>query len=431
VCLLVAAVLGGGAWLSWERRRVGAEADARAALGEAIGLLQQERWPEALSAARRAAAVLAGVGADPGLRRQAEDLRKDLEMAQRLQEAHLARAAAKDGHFDDEAACAAYAEAFRWYGLDADCLDPREAGERIRATPIHRQLVAALDRWAQARRAAEDHGWTWPAAAARAADPDEWRDRLRDAWARLDSKAVDALLASAPPEGWSLFLGLSGGFRLREGAAGERPLSLLRQAQERHPDDFWANHQLAIYLHESRPPRLDEAVRYHTAAVALRPQSPGARLHLGNALRDRGDWDGAIAQYRAALHLKADYAEAHLGVGNVLHDKGLLDEAVAEYREALLLKPDFPDAHSNLSGVLRAKSQLVEAEAEVPRAGWRRPSPSTARRSGSSRTTQRPTTTSGSRLRTRVRWRRPSPSTTRHSGSSRTTPRPTTTSGSR
>src|SRR5205085_540488 len=65
--LLVAAVLGGGTWLSWERRRVGAEAEARAAVGEANRLLEQERWPEALSAARRAAGVLAGVGADPGL----------------------------------------------------------------------------------------------------------------------------------------------------------------------------------------------------------------------------------------------------------------------------------------------------------------------------------------------------------------------------
>jgi Flp pilus assembly protein TadD len=149
--------------------------------------------------------------------------------------------------------------------------------------------------------------------------------------------------------------------RPREGAAGERALTLLRQAQEQHPDDFWANHELALYLHQSRHPRLEEAVRYYTAAVALRPQSPGARVNLGMALYDRGDLDGAIAQARAAIHLKADYAEAHNNLGIALRNKGRLDEVIDEYREALRLKGDFPMAHNNLGNALRAKGRLDEA----------------------------------------------------------------------
>jgi hypothetical protein len=166
--------------------------------------------------------VLARVGADAGLRRQAEELIKDLEMAQRLQEAHLRNAEVKDGHFDSEGASAAYADAFRWYGLHADTLDPRQAAERIRARPIHGQLVAALDRWAMAESGPAGRDWEWAAAAARAADPDEWRDRLREAWRRHDSKAIDELLTSAPTEGWSFFGVLAVGFRPREGAACER-----------------------------------------------------------------------------------------------------------------------------------------------------------------------------------------------------------------
>jgi tetratricopeptide (TPR) repeat protein len=363
--LLVAAVLGGGAWLSWERRRIGAEAEGRAALGEANRLLQQERWPEALSAARRAAGVLAGVGADADLRRQVEELSKDLEMAQRLQEARLQGTAVKDGHFDGEAACAAYAEAFRWYGLEAGSLDPQEAGERIRARPIQRQLVVALDHWAVAERATVGQGWAWLAAVARAADPDEWRDRLRDAWQRLDSKAVDELLTCAPPDGWLLFLGVTPGLRPREeGAANERALSLLRQAQERHPDDFWANHNLAYHLYRSRPPRLEESIRYFMVAVALRPQSPRARLNLGVALEHRGDLDGAITQFREAIQLRADYAEAHASLSNALRKKGCIDEAVAECREALRLKPDDPIAHIILGTALKEKGRLDEAIAE-------------------------------------------------------------------
>jgi serine/threonine protein kinase len=319
--LLVAAVLGAATWASWAQRR----AEALAALGEANRLLGQERWPEALSAARRASGVLAGVGADSGLRRQAEELSKDLEIAQRLQEAHLRETEVKDGHFDGEGACVAYAQAFRDYGLDADTLDPREAGERIRTSLIRRQLVAALDHWAVAGRHAGGQNWAWPAAAVRAADPDEWRNRLRDARDREDTKAVEGLLSSASSEQWSAAAGLALPFRLlSETTARERMVGLLRQAQERHPDDFWTNHQLADELHHSRPPRLEEAVRYYTAAVALRPQSPGARLNLGLALLDRGDLDGAIAQLREAIHLKADYREAHGNLGIALHQTRVL-----------------------------------------------------------------------------------------------------------
>jgi tetratricopeptide (TPR) repeat protein len=359
--LLVAAVLGGGAWLSWVQRR----ADARAALQEANRLLEQERWPEALSAARRAKEVLAGVGADAGLRWQAEELSKDLEMAQRLQEARLQGTAEKDGHFDWEGASAAYAEAFRWYGLDADSLDPREAGERIRARPTHRQLVTALDRWAVDGKAAGRRDGEWAAAAARAADPDEWRDRLRDAGGRSDGQAVAALLASAPGDELSSVISWAlPSLRHKGVTVSERAISLLRQAPERHPDDFWANHQLAQHLRFFRPPRQEEAIRYYTAAVALRPQSPGARNNLGNALRDRGDLDGAITQYRQAIHLKAEYVDAHANLGIALEDKGLLDEAVAEYREAIRLKPGFHNAHHNLGKALGEKGLLDEAIAE-------------------------------------------------------------------
>jgi tetratricopeptide (TPR) repeat protein len=141
-------------------------------------------------------------------------------------------------------------------------------------------------------------------------------------------------------------------------------LSLLRQAQERHPDDFWANHNLAEYLHQSRPPRLEEAIRYSTAAVALRPQSPGARLTLGVVLHEKGDQDGAITQFREAINLNPDSATAHNDLGSTLVAKGLLDEAVAEFREALRLMKDYPHAHHNLGIALKAKGLLDEAIAQ-------------------------------------------------------------------
>jgi tetratricopeptide (TPR) repeat protein len=382
--LLIVALLGGGTARWWAQKRAGAEGEARTALREAAGLQLEERWPEALGAVRRAEGVLAGVGAAPGLRQQVEDLGRDLEMARRLQEARLQLAGQKDGHFHEEAASASYAEAFAWYGLDVDHLDVLEAAERIRSRPIAAQLAVALDDWAWLRLQSGTGGWPRLVAIARAADPDEWRDRLRDALERSDPKALEGLAAAGPSDelrpATAVLLA-----RLSRGTpAADRVVACLRQVRRRHPADFWVNFELGYCLSQLRPPRLGEALHYYTAAVALRPQSPGAHLNLGAALKDNGQLDEAIAEYREALRLMPGYALAYNNLGAALYAKGRLDEAITAYQEALLLKrddaeahdddeaiavyrealhlkPDFAVAHNNLGAALKAKGQLDEA----------------------------------------------------------------------
>jgi tetratricopeptide (TPR) repeat protein len=87
---------------------------------------------------------------------------------------------------------------------------------------------------------------------------------------------------------------------LKEWATAEQ---LLRAGLERKPGDFWLNQELGLLLLDQQPPRPEEAVRYLTAALALRPDSPGAHLNLGIALRRTGDVAGALQHYRAALRI--------------------------------------------------------------------------------------------------------------------------------
>src|SRR5262249_19882298 len=151
-------------------------------------------------------------------------------------------------------------------------------------------------------------------------------------------------------------------------------MALLRRAQQRYPDDFWVNVDLAIALYasvfptgEDRPareeelPALHEAIRFHTAALALRPQSPLVHHNLGVALYANKDPDGAIACYRKALALDPQLGPAHRNLGAALAAKGDLAGAITHFKKALALDPIDALGHYNLGVALREKGDLAGA----------------------------------------------------------------------
>jgi tetratricopeptide (TPR) repeat protein len=298
------------------------------------------------------------------LRQEARELARDMEMMQRLEEALLESTAIRNDTLDTHAAEKAYAEAFAWYGLDVAGFDPSEVGPRMQARPIGVQLAAHLDCFALMRWKLRLERWPDLVAAARIADPDPWRHSLRDQIGHKDADALEELAVAAPPgELHSARVVLLVHLKLEAGAprTSDRVTDLLIQARERHPADFWVNHYLGMLYCESSPPRYDEASRYLTAAVAIRPTSPAARLNLGLSLEQQGLLDQAITEYREAIHLRNDYAMAHFGLGLALKAKGRLDEAIVAFRQAVGLKNDFSKAHANLGIALADKGQLDDA----------------------------------------------------------------------
>ena len=316
--ILALATLGGGGvlWLSWQRaaRLEAADREATASLGEASLLLGRARsapdgqlapWAEATQASRRAEASLARPEVTPELRREIQDLvatvarerdqaearSKDRRMLQRLVAIHTDIAL----DLDYERADRAYATALREYGIDVDRLPPVEAGARIATAPIAADIVDALDQWAFVRRVA--HPWDASkarqlSAVARAADPDPWRCRLRDA---LDLESTDQeraraafeeLATTAPPDALHREILSRLAFALGRLGKNETATALLRRAQRVHPDDFWINYDLARSLMGTGRP--DEAARFFTATVAIRPRSDLALRGLREALRAAG-----------------------------------------------------------------------------------------------------------------------------------------------
>jgi serine/threonine protein kinase/Tfp pilus assembly protein PilF len=359
----VAVLAGAVGWVVHDRtaRQREAERAVKVAMQDAQGLLQQGRWPEALAAARRAEGLAAGGVGLAELQKQMHDLLADLEMVKTLEEIRLIQAAVKYGHFDLAGADAAYGKAFREYGIDLDAPSLEEAGAWLGGRTVRVQLAAALDDWAILRKKARKANWKRLLAVARATDPDKWRNRLRDALERGDEKGLRELAASPPFEALPASTVVLLARVLEAGSSVKAREHLLREAQRLHRADFWINNNLAEVLLELKPPRVEEAVRFYIAALALHPASPGAHVNLGAALMEKGEWDEAIACFQEAVHLKPDFAEAHYDLGTILAQTGKGDEAIACFREAIRLKPDFFEAHNNLGNVLKDKGELDKA----------------------------------------------------------------------
>jgi tetratricopeptide (TPR) repeat protein len=156
----------------------------------------------------------------------------------------------------------------------------------------------------------------------------------------------------------------------------------LRRAQRQHPGDFWLNWYLATILHTQKPPQLEEAIQYYTAAQALRPSTAGVYINLGNALAQHGRLPQAIAAYEKAMELRPGTALVYYNLGNALRAVGRFREAVSAYRDAVRLAPNLAEAHCNLGQVLEFTGDFPQAldalkrghELGSQRNGWQYPS---------------------------------------------------------
>jgi eukaryotic-like serine/threonine-protein kinase len=399
VCLLPALVIATGSigWMMRDRavRMAMTQEKVNVALKDATELQSRSMWPEALEAVKRAEGFLAG-GGSRELADRVRDLRKDLEMVLSLEKIRFPRAfRTGEGRYDDRWATLSYFKAFREYGIDLGSLEPLVAAECIRARSIRLELAMALDNWAslsRARSSGGDAGWKQPLAAspsifpptfpgrggnvgwkqvlavARAADPDEWRNQLRDALEHDRTDALVKLAASEKIRGLPLqtLTLLAAGLKDKE-----KELAVLRQAQRTYPGDHWINFKLAYALMFSEPPlqQLDDAVRFYTAALAIRPRNVPTHFYLAEALRRCGKHDEAIALYRRAADLNSDDYGLNSMVYNNLAwllatcphaELRNASQAVELATEAVGLAPEYP-LFWNTLGVAQYRAGNIEA----------------------------------------------------------------------
>ena len=273
-------------------------------LGEVEQLEAEQKWPEALAAARRAEALVAGSGGDVALEGQVQRVLADLNLVQRLEEIRLERVAEMESKIRGWAD-RAYAAAFRDAGMDVDQLTEEEAVKRLGSrTHMAVALAAALDDWAFRRHANQNtDGADMLRAVALRIDPHPWRQQVRQALARQDGKTLERLAASPdvlgqPPA--TLFQ-LGRAFRTLD--LKDQGIALLRQAQRLHAGDFHINFELARLLATMGPDHQDDALAFYRTAAALRPHSAAVWARVGSVLSAKGAPDEACACLRGPSNL--------------------------------------------------------------------------------------------------------------------------------
>jgi serine/threonine protein kinase/Flp pilus assembly protein TadD len=370
--LFLAMLTAGGGWVLRDRaaRQAKVANDLELALDQAELFPGQGKRAAAMAAIERADLLVEETAVDPvrserlaAVKKRLADETRDQEFLDDFGDIRLraqSQFTIETNLFNPAAAFPEFRGALNRFEIRVGVMKPSEVADYVRGRPeeVRRNVLAALDeclRWAP-----KDDGplGTWLLAALAAADDDAWRVQARKAvaakdWRALEQLARDADVAKQPPN-MLLFVAGSLPPPMRD-----TRLELLRRVQRANPADLWANYTLGNALVDKRQPA--EAIRYFTAAVALRPKNPALFLNRGEALRLAGEADAAIGDFRQGLALNPQLIRLRIGLAAALQDKRQLDEALAECREVIRLDKSLPDAHNLLGAILLDKGKLDES----------------------------------------------------------------------
>jgi tetratricopeptide (TPR) repeat protein len=297
--------------------------------------------PDAMAAARRAEGLLAAAG-EAGLGQEVAERVREIEFVGRLEKIRAPENTAQERISSRARADGRYAQAFRDLDIDVDALDADEAARRIEERPaLKSYLVAALDDWAGPRRQArldDPQAVRRLLDVARRVDPDEWRDRMRDAAGRGDLTALEGLAAGADVRSQTTSALLALAEQLMHGGRRKAAVDLLRKAQWEHPEDFWLHFYRGLWQgQDSDPGEIEEGTRSYAVAVALRPRNVEAWSGYTVMLEKQGRVEEAAAGSRRAVELEPNSCSAWMARAGALTMSGDLDGASQARRRAIEL----------------------------------------------------------------------------------------------
>ncbi len=264
-----------------------------------------------------------------------------------------------------------YFDEFKEFGIDIDNADPKQTGQELAEYPARGEIAGGLFDWA--RKRLQIDGLDASAARrlieiANSTDQDELRTRIRNSLGKdgehdlkfLVEMANDVNIADKQSAETLIMLSQ----RLIFAKKWETSRELLLRSWRKHPNDFWTNFDLgseSFNLPKNDPVRLEERVRFLTAAVALRPTSARLHMNLGmvQSLHKR-DAD-AIHSFEDSVRLDPSNAKAHYNLGDLYRNEGRLVDSVNALNNAITIRPDYFQAYASLGMTLEQKQDIEGA----------------------------------------------------------------------
>jgi eukaryotic-like serine/threonine-protein kinase len=364
--ILALVILGGSgaAWLFQQRHarlagvettlaRIQAVRDQAAADGADLA-----RWREALAAADQALGSIGDLAASaPGRRLTALRARitEDQKQGERdrllIDELNKIRTSVAKISIDP---CTAdvdtrFAQAFKSYDMDLETTPVEGAIAQLKARPegFVREVVGSLDHWLIFRRHLIQDGPEKERQRLRlqrllelvkCLDTDPERNRLRAMLEESDLKSHRPALTTMAGQPKFIEFGPSTALLLARNlmAAGDEKgaVEALQAAVVRYPGDTYINFELATWLSNAQPPQPDEAIRYYTAARALRPETG---WDLARILEERGRTDEAEGLLRDLSRTDPDYLLNVFSLWELLRKHHQVNEALT-VREQMLIQ---------------------------------------------------------------------------------------------
>ncbi len=105
----------------------------------------------------------------------------------------------------------------------------------------------------------------------------------------------------------------------------------------------------------------EEAMRFYTKAVQMKPDYKQALYNLANLYRDAGNYKIAMALYGRLVHFHPKFVQGYLNMGIIFNAIGDQQRARQFYLKVIGLDPDNGDAYFNLGYLSESQGELSEA----------------------------------------------------------------------
>ena len=105
----------------------------------------------------------------------------------------------------------------------------------------------------------------------------------------------------------------------------------------------------------------EEAIRFYSKAVQMKPDYKQALYSLANLYRDAGNYKVAMALYGRLVHFHPKFASGYLNMGLIFNALGDQQRARQFYLKVIDVDPDNGDAYFNLGYLSESQGELSEA----------------------------------------------------------------------